>query len=77
MQDFTVYKILHDMHDSSVAQIYLIMYLVLETINMNCKTTVFITTSENFLLLQEKLTCGTVYQIVWEMSILLNYLNQD
>jgi len=64
MQDFTVYKILHDMHDSSVAQIYLIMYLVLETININCKTTVFITTSENFLLLQEKLTRGTVYQII-------------
>jgi len=29
------------------------MYLVLEVININCKTTAFITTFENFLLLHE------------------------
>ena len=43
---------------------YLEMYLVLEVININSKTTAFITTFENFLLLHELLTCGTVYRIM-------------
>jgi len=56
-----VYKITHDMYDRSVA-LELPRNLVLEVININCKTTAFITTFENFLLLHEQLTCGTVYR---------------
>jgi len=41
---------------------YLERYLILEVIN--CKSTAFITTFENFLLLHELLTCGTVYRIM-------------
>ena len=52
------------LHDSGAGYNYLdlltylltlafVMYLVLEVININCKTTAFITTVENFLLLHE------------------------
>ena len=80
-----VYKIIHDigLYDRSVAlefQNYLVvvMYLVPEVININCKTTAFITTFENFLLLHEQLTCGTVYRIVYSRcQFSLNNLKQD
>ena len=46
-----VYKIMHDMYDRSVAlELPRNVSLVLEVININCKTTAFITTFENFLL---------------------------
>jgi len=49
-----VYKIIHDMYDRSVAlELPRNVSLVLEVININCKTTAFITTFENFLLLHE------------------------
>ena len=50
-----VYKITHDMYDRNVALELprTVMYLVLEVININCKTTAFITTFKNFLLLHE------------------------
>ena len=49
-----VYKIMHDMYDRSVAlELPRNVSIVLEVININCKTTAFITTFENFLLLHE------------------------
>jgi len=52
-----VYKIIHDMYDRSVA-LELPRNVVLEVINKNYKSIAFITTFENFLLLQELLTCA-------------------
>ena len=58
-----VYKITHEMYDRSVAlELPRNVSVVLEVINMNCKSAAFITIFENFLLLHELLTCGTVYR---------------
>ena len=58
-----VYKITHEMYDRSVAlELPRNVSVVLEVINMNCKSAAFITIFENFILLHELLTCGTVYR---------------
>ena len=59
-----VYKIIHDMYGRSVALELPRNVSSTRRNNINCKTTAFITTFENFLLLHELLTCGTVYRIM-------------